>query len=219
MIPRVVDTSHYTTVTNLKKTAAAGIWGVITKCTQGTHIIDGSYHSIRNQTLDAGMLFGAYAFGENADGAAQCKYFLTHAVIDNKTLPCLDFETYPHSQMTPHQMVDFLSYGEKQLGRKFVIYSGNQLKEVIGDMSIADQLYICSHKLWLAQYGSKAILPEGFEKYFLWQYTGDGEGPHPHSVPGLGGSGQDLNIYNGTKEQLTAEWVVQPAPPVVVANI
>lgn len=211
MVPRVVDISHYTKVSDMHKTAAAGIWGIICKTTQGTSIIDNSYVVNKKKTLDAGMLWGAYHFATNADPQKQLNFFLAHAQIDDNTLPCLDFEPNQSGEMSGKQMVEFLHLGEKKLGRKFVIYSGNLIKEIIGDLSHEDQLYVCQHKLWLAQYASHATLPKGFKKYFLWQYTGDGAGPSPHSVPGLGGEGAglDLNVYDGTKEELTAEWIVK----------
>jgi len=215
MIPRVVDISHYTTVTDLKKTAAAGIWGIIAKCTQGTNNTDKTYLVNKKKTLDAGMLFGAYHFGEDDDPEEQLNNFLQHAQIDNKTLPCLDYEDYPNSQMTPSQMVKFLRLGEQKVGRKFVIYSGNRLREDITKLSHDDQAYVCSHPLWHAQYSSRVTLPKGFTKYFLWQYTGDNVGPKPHSVPGLGGeAGLDLNVYDGTRDELISEWVAYIGPVV-----
>ena len=42
------------------------------------------------------------------------------------------------------------------------------------------------------------------------QYTGDGVGPLPHYIDGItcsGNSGIDLNVYNGTFDQLKKEWV------------
>jgi len=208
-VPRVVDVSHWTKLINLQKTADAGIWGIIAKCTQNNNYIDTKYKSFHTETLKTGMLFGGYHFGTGKNPIQQADWFLKNANFDEHTLVALDYEKNPTGPtMSGHQLVEFLSYMEKQLGRKIIIYSGNLLKEVLDDLSAADQLYICSHKLWLAQYGPKAKLPPGFNKYFLWQYTGDGIGPSPHSVPGLGGEsgGLDLNIYDGTREQLTVDW-------------
>jgi len=221
MVPRVVDISHYTTVSNFKKTANAGIWGIICKCTQGISMVDGTYLANRDKVWDAGMLWGAYHFATGHDPKKQVDHFLAHAAVDDRTLPCLDFEKNPSgTSMNAEQMLEFLSYGERKIGRKFCIYSGNFLKEQLDDLSVADQLYICDHKLWLAQYSSLFKLPTGFTKYFLWQYTGDGMGPEPHTIPGLGGEtgGLDLNVYDGTREQLIAEWTVQKPVPVVVAD-
>jgi len=211
LIPRIADISHHTDVHDFHATANAGVWGIICKCTQGTSYIDKKYPLFRKQVLDAGMLWGAYHFNSGSNPETQVDFFIKHAQPDATTLMALDFEhndaSSSASNMTPDQMVRFLHYAENKLGRKLIIYSGNYLKEGIKRLNATDRTYVCQHKLWLAQYGSHANPPIGFMKYFMWQYTGDGLGPHPHFVPGIHeGSGLDLNVYDGTREELTAEW-------------
>ena len=48
---------------------AAGIAGIIHKATQGLSFQDPTYHDRRTQALAAGLLWGAYHFGEGGDGA------------------------------------------------------------------------------------------------------------------------------------------------------
>lgn len=211
-IPRVADISHWTDVEDLNETAKVGVWGIICKCTEGTNYVDPSYKTNRQKALDAGLLWGAYHFNNGADPHEQFDHFMSHAQVDDKTLMALDYEhndaSRSASNMSPDQMVEFLRYGEKTLGRKLVIYSGNYLKEAMPKLSKEDRVYVCQHRLWLAQYSSVAHLPIGFEKWWLHQYTGDGFGPTPHFVPGLGGEGDglDLNRYEDDKNQLTLEW-------------
>lgn len=211
-VPRIVDVSHWTDIDDLAETAEAGIWGIIAKATQGTYRIDPKYKRFKEETLANGMLFGAYHFNTGENPKKQVDFFLDVVKPDDKTLMALDYEKNEASRtatnMKPHQMVEFLRYGEEKLGRKMVIYSGNYLKEAIVKLPKEDRLYVCQHRLWLAHYSSKPKLPIGFERYWIHQYTGDGLGPEPHSVPGLGGEagGLDLNVYDGTREQLIAEW-------------
>ena len=47
--------------------------------------------------------------------------------------------------------------------------------------------------------------PLPWEKAWLWQYTGDGVGPLPHNVPGIGRN-MDINHYAGSDEELAARW-------------
>ncbi len=108
--------------------------------------------------------------------------------------------------MDIHAAVEFLHYLEGITGRRGAIYSGNRLKENIGKLGPLDRAYITSHRLWLCQYGPVAKLPPGFSKWWLWQFTGDGVGPMPHSVPGISGSGIDLNTFIGTHNDLAASW-------------
>jgi hypothetical protein len=49
----------------------------------------------------------------------------------------------------------------------------------------------------------------------LWQFTGDGIGHKPHSVPGIIDTGIDINHFDGDAAKLAAEWsgptTVEPA--------
>lgn len=208
MQPRVVDLSHHNTVHDFGAAASAGIWGVIHKATQGKAYADPDYAGRRAAAGAAGLLWGAYHFNTGDNVASQVDWFLTRAAPDDKTLLVLDYEDNRLSQMNIHQAVEFLHLIETRIGRKAAIYSGNRVKETIGELDAEDKAYLTSHRLWLCQYGPVAKLPAGFLGWWLWQYTGDGVGPSPHNVPGIsaGNGGIDLNTYNGTREQLAAEW-------------
>jgi lysozyme len=205
-IPRVVDISHHNTVVDLSKAAAAGIWGVIHKATQGKGYADPDYSKHRAQAHDAGLLWGAYHFNTGEDVKSQVRWFLDKAQPDDKTLLVLDYEDWRLSNMSIHQVVDFLHQIEALVGRKAALYSGNRIKETIGQLTVGDRAYLTSHRLWLCQYGPVAKLPVGFAKWWLWQFTGDGIGPQPHSIPGIVGSGIDINTFSGTREELAGSW-------------
>lgn len=206
MEPRVVDISHHNVVRNLRLTAGAGIWGVIHKASQGRAYRDPDYEDRRVAAKDAGLLWGAYHFNTGDNVKLQVDNFLAAAQPDDHTLLVLDYEDNRPSNMNIEQAVDFLREIEHRVGRKGAIYSGNRIKETIKDLGPADRAYVTSHRLWLCQYGPKAKLPAGFANWWLWQYTGDGIGPMPHSIAGIAGSGIDLNTFNGTREQLAASW-------------
>ena len=206
--PRVTDISHHNTVKDLHAAADAGIWGVIHKATQGTGYRDSTYVQRRQRVLDAGMLWGAYHFGDNSDPVAQVSAFLAYAKPDSSTLMALDYEDHPSGPsrtMRPQQMVTFLREFERRTGRKAVLYSGNVIKENIGKLSKADRDYVVSHPLWLCQYGPKPVLPPHFQSSFLWQYTDGRVGPQPHTLAGITGE-VDLNLFNGTRDDLERVW-------------
>lgn len=204
--PRVVDTSHHNTVDDLRATAAAGVWGIIHKATQGPGYTDPDYVKRRAMAEDAGLLWGGYHFNDGSDVTAQVNHFLQVVGVDDTTLYVLDFEDNPKSNMTIQNMVKFLRLMEARTGRKCTIYSGNRLKENIHLLFAADRAYVCQHKLWLCQYGPMPKLPLGFARTFLWQFTDGQYGPQPHSIAGISGTGIDLNAFNGTREELTALW-------------
>lgn len=209
MQPRVIDLYHGNPITSdaFERAANAGIWAVIHKATQGTSITDNEYADRRLQALDAGLLWGAYHFNGSQRVSDQVDHFLSVANPDSRTLLCLDFEDYAAGAMSIQEAVQFCELVEKQTHKPVVIYSGNRLKDKIGQLSTADTEYITSKRLWLAQYSSKPTLPSGFKSYWIWQYTGDGIGNLPHTIDGFNnGNAIDLNVYDGTQDQLTDDW-------------
>jgi hypothetical protein len=75
--------------------------------------------------------------------------------------------------------------------------------------------------LWLAQYGPRPVTPRNWPSAWLWQFTGDGLGPKPHSLPGIVGFGIDINSYEGDAMKLAADWSgpITVEPPTVKGGL
>lgn len=209
----VVDLCHYDTVLSYDKVKAAGIVGVIYKATEGMGYIDSTYPDERTKALKAGLLWGAYHFANNGDVNVQVANFIAYAQIDPASLFVLDWEDNGKNTMSLGQAQAWIEGVENALGRpgECVLYSGNVIKEKL----TAPNAFFNSRRLWLPQYGSKPVLPTGYDRFWLWQYLGDGAGPEPHTVDGISGD-VDCNSYDGSPEQLADEWAsgvfVPPAP-------
>ncbi len=213
---RVIDISHHN-VGPLKggqidfaAVAAAGIWGVICKASEGGGYGDPTYDARRVAIKAAGLLHGAYHFNTGEAVAAQVDRFFREAEPDDHTCMVIDYEKQnvaAKGDMSIQQLVQMCHQVEMRLGRKAKIYSGNRLRETIGKLGPADFNYIISHKLWYCQYGPAANkLPRGFGSYWLWQFTGDGLGQPPHSIKGVAGSGIDINTFAGSRDELITSW-------------
>lgn len=214
MTPKVVDLSHWDTVLDFRKVKAAGIVGVIHKATQGTTYKDRFYSGRRKEAVAAGLLWGAYHFANDQSVDKQVENFIEVAAPDGDTLLCLDWEPYGNHTMSTSQAVAFFKAVYTETGQRPVIYSGNLIKEQLNGRGAVTVNFFGMHRLWLAQYGPRAKLPAGFDKYFLWQYTGDGIGPLPHSVDGVNNGGIDLSVFQGTDDELAEQWA--PTREVVV---
>jgi len=212
----VVDLSHWDPAQDYNQVKAAGVCGVIYKATQGTGYRDSTYLKQRQAALNAGLLWGAYHFGDATNAQKQVDNFLAYAQIDDQTLFCLDWEDNPSSQMKLDGARQFIDLCEQELGRpsQCVIYSGNTAKEFLGNKN---DPFFGGHRLWLAQYGTNCVCQASWDTYWLWQYTDGTYGPEPHTVDGCSPDGIDCNHYDGTPDDLAAEWasgVPAPPPPV-----
>jgi len=205
----VVDLYHGDRVGDLAAVKAAGTAGIIHKAHQGASAkgSDPAYAIRRRAARKAGLLWGAYHFMTNDDPAAQAAAFLASAEPDASTLLAVDFEPYGRRTPSLDQLRVMLAAIDAKVGRKAVIYSGSLIKETLG--AAADG-FLGGHRLWLAQYAEAWTLRPltAWTRPWLWQFTGDGKGPPPHRIAGIGGpSGAvDINRYDGTPAQLAAEW-------------
>ena len=193
----VIDLSHFNTVTSFAEIKSAGIVGIIHKATQGTNWSDQTYDIRKPQALAAGLWWGAYHFGTNADGAAQAQYFLTKVNPGPNDLLALDFEENPQSQMTIAQAEQFVTEVFNQTGRYPGFYSDALAGKMMGNNMSA---VLANCWFWRAQYGASApTVPPTWSTWTMWQYTESGP------VSGISAP-CDRDTFNGTMDQLTQLW-------------
>jgi len=219
---KVLDISHWNTVTSWSNIVSAGILGVINKATEGTYYTDSSYLQNCAPCYRSGLCWGAYHFATSEDPHRQVDFFLSVVGIDNETLYALDWEDNPSGgTMTASQAKSFVQYLESKIGaNRCVIYSGNTAKQALG--STKDPFW-GAHRLWLAQYSSSPAPQASWDKYWIWQYSDGVNGPGPHNCPGVSGD-CDTNSYAGADDQLIKEWTgaaptPEPVPPVAQAEV
>lgn len=194
--PGFIDISHHQTIpSSLKPAKEAGIVGVIHKATEGTSYVDAKLEARWYLAKDAGLLWGAYHFVRPGSMVDQVQHFLDTIAgcSDEQTLLCLDWED---AGVSLDEAVEFMALLEQRTGRAPVLYSGHILKEALDGS--ADPR-ISQYRLWLAQYSSSPTLPPGWDQYWGWQYTDQGQ------VPGVAPP-TDLNAYPGTVDGLIASW-------------
>jgi GH25 family lysozyme M1 (1,4-beta-N-acetylmuramidase) len=101
---------------------------------------------------------------------------------------------------------EFLGLLGTRLKRQPVLYSGDVAKSALG--ATVDPFF-GSHRLWLAQYGTKPTVQASWKSYWLWQYTDGSLGPGTKTVPGLPGDRSnrlDCNYFPGTADDLKTQW-------------
>ncbi len=197
----IIDISHWQKRPKLAAAKAAGFGAVIIKATQGVSASDQDYTANLAEATANGFLVGAYHFGEPGQGIAQADFFLDVVKPTPQTLVALDFERGSAGMMAVQDAVDFVTHIYQSLGRWPVIYGGADLKQQLaggGDPTLSN----CA--LWLAQFGPTAVLPHGWSKWTLWQFSDDNYNKPAAPVPGV--SPVDRDRYAGTAGDLAAAW-------------
>jgi len=200
MTRNIIDVSHWEDPIDFKAVAADGIVAVIAKATQGATGVDSAYAKFKKAAAPYKFLWGSYHFGTGSEVDVQVEHYLNTVKPADRELVCLDLEPNPNGP-TMNQAREFVALFQHLTGRYPLLYGGYWLKENLNG-NPDDLLVKCP--LWLSQYGPKAVLPAGWKKYVLWQYTDSHEGPPPHTVSGIGPC--DRNQFNGTEAQLGKRW-------------
>ena len=206
MLNVVVDLSHHNSVSSFQQVRDNGIVGVIHKATQGTSIVDATYHARRELALSAGLLWGAYHFGVKGNADAQVDHFLDTTEPAATDLLVLDFE--PHGEsgtMTRAEAERFVTQVNTRLNRYPGLYSGQAfLRQQMGS-NTTSVLKNCF--LWIARYSSQSpVVPTAWTTFTFWQYTDGNAGPQPHQVGGIGRCDRDK--FNGDLSGLRRLWGV-----------
>jgi lysozyme len=209
----VIDLSHHNGDVDLAKAAADGIVGVIHKATQGIGFKDSLYANNKQQAKDAGLLWGAYHFGDGSDPVKQADHFLDTVTPDPQTLLVLDFEPNtlqvagPAGQtMTLAGAEAFVNRVNDRLGRFPGLYSDPSfLKEALGTKP---NQVLANCWLWIAQYTltTAPSVPKNWSSWTMWQYTDGKNGSEPRTVRGVGKC--DRNRFNGELTGLQQLWGV-----------
>jgi lysozyme len=210
--PVIVDLSHFDDVQDWSAVKQFGILGVINKATEGRGLVDSTYAIRREPARERGILYGAYHFLRRGDPIVQADHFLDVALSvsePEKLLLALDHED---RNVPLDNAKKWLQHVFDKTGRRAVLYSGFLIKEQLGDRH---DPFLADHRLWLSHFSSNPKWPPNWAAPFVIQFTGDGQGPEPHQVPGISiEGGIDLNHFGGTPDELRQEWAEGRAPMV-----
>ena len=220
----VVNLSHYDLMRpDFAGMAREGVAGVIHEATFPRLERDAKYAERQRAALDAGLLWGAYHFGDGTNPIAQADHFLravTAARVDNPEKPrsgvllVLDFEKnghYPGGSMSVAQAVAFVERIKERTGKYPGLYgSENRLRQMLSGASPAHRRILKNCWLWIANYHAEPRNTAPWDSWHLWQYTGDGKcdlrprSMYPKSVANIPRA--ERNIFRGNNSELQAFW-------------
>jgi lysozyme len=210
--PVVLDISHHNDVSagGFAAMREFGVRGIIHKATQGTTYTDPMFSRRAPAAAEAGMLWGAYHFGDSSNPADQAAHFLDVSKPGKSDLVALDLEPNGARTMTTAQAVIFLDAVAQKLGRPAALYAGFYTLD--GHMTDEQARYLGQHRLWLAAYNKAPKTPKPWTSPWLWQFSGDGRNSNGIVVPGVS-RGVDMNAFGGTIAELEATWAAAPSQP------
>lgn len=212
--PLVIDINHadgsreengkHVDLIDFKKVRAAGFLGVIHKASEGEHFVDPLYAERKEKALAAGLLWGAYHFMRPGDVGNQVSKFLnTVGHFPRQGQPFVRYALdYEDPKLGLWMAERWLEIVHQVTGQRSWLYGGDVIKEQV---ERRHSPALASYPLWLAEYGPVAKVPLPWQKYVLWQRSGDGIGPGDHDVPGIG-KNQDIDYFDGTDDELKQAW-------------
>ena len=224
----VVNLSHYDMMRpDFIGMKSEGIVGVIHEATYPRFDRDSKYRERQMAALQAGLLWGAYHFGDATDPVRQADHFLSVVGASVPTLLqpekrrpgvllVLDFEKnghYPGGSMSVSQAVAFVERIKERTGKYPGIYGSEyRLRQMLygSGATAAHRAVLSNCWLWIANYHAEPRATSPWRGWDMWQYTGDGKcdlrprGAFPISVANLRKA--ERNIFRGNNALLQAFW-------------
>jgi lysozyme len=222
----VVNLSHYDLMRpNFATMAREGVVGVIHEATFPRLQRDAKYAERQGAALEAGLLWGAYHFGDATDPIRQADHFL-HSVAAPRiggpaesrsgVLLVLDFEKnghYPGGSMSVPQAVAFVERIKQRTGKYPGLYgSENRLRQMLYGRGAtgAHREILANCWLWIANYQAEPRHLAPWSRWHMWQYCGDGKcglrprTSFPTSVANIRRA--ERNIFRGSNATLQTFW-------------
>jgi lysozyme len=220
----VLSLSHYDErVLDFPEMQREGLEGVIHEATYPSFDHDSRYARRQAEVARAGLRWGAYHFGNSADGARQADHFLDFVSSEwsqggsraSGVLLVLDAEQnthYPGGSMPVEQALHFVKRVKERTGLYPGLYSNeNWIRKVFNnpavDSSARQILSRCW--LWIANYHDQPASTAPWARWNMWQYTGDGICGLPRSrFPTTCGNyrNAERTVFNGDRSTLRHFW-------------
>ena len=221
----VVNLSHYDLMrVDFEAMKREGVLGVIHEATYPRLDRDSYYGSRQTAATRAGLLWGAYHFGDATDPIRQAEHFLTvvgsnwrgPSVQPSGVLLVLDFEKnghYPGGTMRVDQAAKFVERIRQRTGKYPGVYGSEyRLRSVLNasGVSAEDKRTLGNCWLWIANYHHQPTASSPWNNWRLWQYTGDGvcdlrpRSSYPIRVANIAKA--ERNMFRGSNQSLTDWW-------------
>jgi lysozyme len=220
----VVNLSHYDLMrVDFERMKAEGIVGVIHEATYPRFERDAYYGQRQVAAARAGLLWGAYHFGDATDPIRQADHFLGMVaskwhgpgIRPDGVLLVLDFEKnghYPGGTMRVNQAAAFVERIRQRTGHYPGVYmSEYRIRQMLGNPKVrsAHKRSLTNCWLWIANYHFVPRNTAPWSDWRMWQYTGDGKcdlprATYPKHIANIRNA--ERNMFRGSRSEAMAFW-------------
>jgi GH25 family lysozyme M1 (1,4-beta-N-acetylmuramidase) len=215
----VLDPFHGNALDLDKVATDKRVAAIVHKASQGLGS-DRKYNARRAAAKARGYLWGSYHLLTTADPIAQMDHYLgivgaepgeAHAI----DIECLAATTTCQSEAFKVSVEDVekaIARIKEKTGALPLLYVNDAVRKVLS-ARFAGKPELAGIRLWYARFKNDitGVFPDRhWQTYALWQFSSEincqaEPGACPYRVPGTN-SDMDLNVFNGTVEQLRAQW-------------
>ena len=174
---------------------------IIHKATIGNTKLDPKYFSRKEEAKTNGYLWGSYHWGVSGNPEKQADYYIDTLDLEDATSKKL---------MNADEALRFIKRVKERIGRYPVLYTNHASAKLLTEKFKNSEF--AQLPLWYARFKSTVtdFPTELWSTYTLWQFSS--EILAQRAVPGTK-SDMDINVYNGSVEDLKAKWPLTKTAP------
>lgn len=207
----VIDPYYANAIDWDKLKTEARVVAIIHKATIGTSKVDPGYFKRKEEARKRGYLWGSYHWGVTAEPEKQADFYLDTVKPEPDELIALDLEdAQSKTLMNVDEAILFVERVKARTGRYPVLYTNHSSAKLIATKY--KNSAFTNTPLWYARFRSKVTdFPAGvWPTYTLWQFSSEllAQMPIRGTKPDM-----DINVFNGTVEQLKAAWPLTKTAP------
>jgi GH25 family lysozyme M1 (1,4-beta-N-acetylmuramidase) len=207
----VIDPYYANSIDWDKLATEPRVVAIVHKATIGKSKIDPSYWARKAEARKRGYLWGSYHWGVAGDPEKQADFYVDTVKPEPDELIALDLEdATSKTLMNVDEAVLFVERVKSRTGRYPVLYTNHASAKLIS-ASFRDSVFR-NMPLWYARFKANVTdFPSGtWASYTLWQFSSEilAQMPIPGTKPDM-----DINVFNGTVEELKAAWPLTKAAP------
>lgn len=207
----LIDPYHGNSIDWVQLSTEPRVAAIIHKSTSGTKEIDSAYLYRKQEAKSRGYLWGSYHWGVTGKPEEQADHYIDTVAPTEDELIAIDLvDATSNKLMNADEALRFARRVRERIGRYPVLYTNHASAKLISTKYRNTDF--AKMPLWYARFkGVVGDFPaEVWQSYTIWQFSS--EILLQMNIPGTKAD-MDVNVFNGTVEQLRANWPLTKGTP------